>query len=125
MPRIPRGAPWPSSWFDGNSTDVKVLEFQRIREEFVDALRSEYARGRREVNELFILAVECELGSGCLHDRTCSGASHWQTAGEIRDRALEEAIVVIDALAVTEQGRDAIKRAITEIRALKRGEGTR
>ena len=39
---------------------------------------------RANADELFVLSVDCELGSGCRKDRTCSGASHWQTAEQLR-----------------------------------------
>jgi hypothetical protein len=47
---------------------------------------------RANADELFVLSVDCELGSGCRKDRTCSGASHWQSYEQIAQEAREEAI---------------------------------
>jgi len=47
---------------------------------------------RANADELFVISVDCELGSGCRKDRTCSGASHWQTHEQIAQEEREEAI---------------------------------
>ena len=59
--------------------------------ECVRIIAAALAEARASADELFFLDVDCELGSGCRKDRTCSGASHWLTAVQIRTEARAEA----------------------------------
>ena len=74
------------SWCPGLLTgDRAALEINIIKH-LKQSDAEGYRRGRSEADELFVLDVECEYGSRCRKDRTCSGVSHWLTVKQLEER---------------------------------------
>ena len=71
--------------------EMHTWETCRCKERLVETLILVAQEARRNADELFVLSVDCELGSGCPKNNTCSGASHWRTYQQIRNEASEEA----------------------------------